>query len=303
MRERFKLITSAVTLSLVAMLLVLALASEFGSLAWFSSANHVDGEMGISVYHDDIINSVKYYRVSDVMITRDENNVKHNIYKFGFDPSVLSTQKTDTVNANGEVISVQERESFDIPIDMLPYSDLSGDCQILIEIDLSVDCPVAFSAELFSNEYIGNVIKEKIDEKLFDLDPEDLALSGVIRFALFDDVEISADDKAYLVPEDVVAETQFSFIKVEQTDNGEVFSLVNPLSESITLNSKDRKFFIFADYFHASVEKINEVVLEYVDSAEKAAADSGTSFDTIEIGVTNLHFTSDFKFVVSRLED
>ena len=303
MRFKLRLISSAMALSLISVLLVIAITYEFSSLAWFANNGQVDGTTGISVQRDGVVESVKYYRVTDVMITRDENDVKHNVYKFGFDPSVLSSQLIEQTAQDGSVIYVQERESFDIPIDMLPYSDLSGDCQVLLEIDLSVDGPIELSTELFSSAYLADVIRDKIDGGLYDLEPQGLPLSSVIRFAVFDDLEVDDRTDSYLVSEDDIVARQLSFVSVEEVDEVEQFSFGNVLSAPSSIEPTDRKIFIFADYYNVSVEHINEAVMEYVDAAEKSATANGGDYNTIVIGETNLVFISDFKFVVSSKED
>ena len=142
MKDKLRILESVATLTIVAIILVLSILVNCGVFAWFAQNKDVSANgMMIQALDSDIIESIRYYRVTDTIITTNSSGTKHNKYHFGYNESVLSTQYIYGT-------SEQERDSFNTPIGMNPYSELSGDCQILIEITLTKQTPITLAVEL-----------------------------------------------------------------------------------------------------------------------------------------------------------
>lgn len=142
MKDKLRIIESVATLTIVAIILVLSILVNCGVFAWFAQNKDVSANgMMIQALDNDVIESIRYYRVTDTIITTNSSGTKHNKYHFSYNESVLSTQYIYGT-------SEQERDSFNTPIGMNPYSELSGDCQILIEITLTKQTPITLAVEL-----------------------------------------------------------------------------------------------------------------------------------------------------------
>ena len=110
MNAKLRLIKSIATLTFVSIFLVVALLVSNGAFAWFAKSTEVSANnMAVAVECDDVIESIKYYRVTNTLITTDSNGIKHNKYQFGFSESVLQDQYIYGTTQ-------QERTSFDTAI-------------------------------------------------------------------------------------------------------------------------------------------------------------------------------------------
>ena len=304
MKEKLPLIKSFVTVSCVAILLVFSLFVNFGTFAWFSQSDKATANgLSVMVDYDNTIESIRYFRVTDTAINTDEAGTKHNIYKFGYNEKVLADQLVSVEGADGALVEVQERTDFSTPIGMNPYSELSGDCQVLVEITLSGDGDAFLSLDVaLDTLFLGNVINQKRVDKTYDLDTEGLPLSSVLRFAVFTDLSTEDSSESYLVEEDAITVIEYNFIKMSKVDGETVYTFANPIPSSLSLTPTNRKIFIFFDYKSSWVEYINEQIEFYVDEAEHTAAASGGTFTDIVMGETNLLFIPDFRFHISMKE-
>ena len=287
MKEKLQLTKSIISVVFIAILLVFALFVEFGSFAWFATLSNVStkGPL-INAYNEDTIVSVRFFRVTDHAIQTDSNGVKHTVYMFGFNQEVLKTQ--DITNS-----TTQERTDFETPIDMRPYSQLSSDCQILIEVTLEKSGKQNLAVSTSTRDFLGNVVASKKDAGTYDFVPNGLPLSSVFRFAIFNSIE--KDETSFIIDESVISANQKSFIS--HNDSTNVFSFNNAITTTpIEITPTDNKFYIFLDYNSLLVEYLNEQVIHYVDSAEYA---TDGEFDTIILGETNLSFVPDFEFIVT----
>lgn len=298
MKERLRLIKSIISVSFIAILLIFTLLVRFESLAWFASSENVNVTgLTVSAHGDTTIKNIRFFRVTDTEIVT-LNGVKHNKYKFGFSDSVLSEQTISTIGPNGEIVQVPERDSFEKTISMNPYSELTGDCQILIEVTLSEEENILLSIDTVTKTFLGNDINAKIQNQIYDLNPSGLPLSSVLRFAVFESVVI--DDQAFVLEDDDINANQISFIDYSEG----TFSFLNPLdadnSRAIPITPNDSKFYLFFDYSSLFVEYINDRVATYVDQATHSAEQMGNTFTDIILGETNLLFIPDFKFVINK---
>ena len=101
------------------------------SLAWFSLNNQISaGGMKVEVLYSDICESINYYRGTEMQLEGEGDDL-YNRYYFSYDPAALDFKKLDTDTA-------PERDAFTTPIQMLEYSDLTGSCQILIELKMII---------------------------------------------------------------------------------------------------------------------------------------------------------------------
>ena len=99
------------------------------SLAWFSLNNQISaGGMKVEVLYSDICESINYYRGTEMQLEGEGDDL-YNRYYFSYDPAALDFKKLDTDTA-------PERDAFTTPIQMLEYSDLTGSCQILMELKM-----------------------------------------------------------------------------------------------------------------------------------------------------------------------
>ena len=282
-KEKLRLFESVATLIIVATVLTFSILVNSGVFAWFAQSTEVEATgISISAHNDETIESIRYYRVTNTIIETTDG-VKHNKYHFAYNESVLKNQFIYGT-------TTQERNSFDTPIGMSPYSELSGDCQILIEVTLSTQAAITLSVETEENsDFLGNIISDKLANGVYDLVPEKLPLSSVVRYAVFNTLPV--ENQAFIVEEDVVSEQGVSFIEFDGTN----YNFVPPANKSITLG-ENRNFFIYFDYNRALVEYVNDRTIEYVEKAEVA---TNGSYDAITLGSTNLLFSPDFNFIVT----
>ena len=138
-----------------------------------------------------------------------------------------------------------------------------------------------------SNEFLGNIIAQKIEDKAYDLNPNGLPLSSVVKMAVFASVE--TENNAYVIEEDVVSQQEITF--ATKTDGEYTFNT----PKNISITPIERTFFIYFDYQRSLVEYINEKTIEYVDDAEY---ETSGDFDTITLGETNLSFLPDFNLSI-----
>ena len=286
MKDKLRIIESFATLTVVAIILVLSILVNCGVFAWFAQNKDVSANgMMIQALDNDIIESIRYYRVTNTTITINSSGAKHNKYHFGYNESILSTQYIYGTTQ-------QERDSFDTPIGMNPYSELSGDCQILIEITLTKQTPITLAVEVGGDAFLGNLIDNKITNGLYDLIPSNLPLSSVVQYAIFSSV--ATENQAFVLEDDLIEANNYSFIQQE----GANYSFVAPVNQNITLG-EDRRFFIYFDYHRALVAYVNDKTIEYVERAEVA---SNNEYNTIILGETNLLFIPDFNFLITETQ-
>ena len=305
MKEQLQLFKSVATVVFVAILLVFTLCIQFGTFAWFAKSENVKATgFSISAHGENTIESIRYYRVSNTKIDTDETGAKHNIYMFGYDESILSSQML--IKPDGT--AVQERTSFETAVSMNPYSELSGDCQVLLEITLHDQAPVYLNAETAQNsDFLGNIVSNKTANETYDLDPNNLPLSSVVRFSIFTSLNTELDEQtkvnSFLVEEDVLVTQQYTFIQTKTVNEQKQYTFANPYAGSHEIIPVNRKFYIFFDYHSPLVEYLNEQILDYVDKAEHAAEVAGGKYTTIILGETNLHFVPDFGFHISDVAE
>ncbi len=260
-------------------------------VAWFSSNDKVTANgMAIQVKNDETFASINYYRVSGHTIYV-ENGEKHDRYSFSFADSALDITET-YIDANGNSATRPERDSFTTPVKMYPYSDLGGNCQILIEVTAKTADPFIMTAFTETNEYLGNTIAAAIAAQQYDILPTGLPLTSVIKYAFIDDVTVDNENQEFIVYEHEIHEHERTFVTFDESGNGE-FNNSGATGFEVTPNS-DCKFYILVDYNVKAVEDINAKIMEYVEKAEHASTD----YDDIIIGVTNLLFSADFDFEV-----
>ena len=294
MKEKWRLIKSVVTLSLVAFLLVFAIFTYSSSFAWMARSTDVSAkDTTITANDDSIIKSIKYYRITDTVI-ETSGSVKKNVYKFGFNENVLKTQYV----YGKEAQNVQERTSFEQPIGMRPYSELSADCQILIEITLlsGMSSAVIEINGPTNKKFLGTTISEKISGGIYDLQPTNLPLSSIVHFAVFS--SLSIQNEAFLVREAEIT-NEVCLFKGNATDGYVFDTSKSDIDVEISKNSSgEYKFFILFDYKSELVEYINDQVIDYVDKATAQAKENNKTYETIILGETNLCFVPDFQLKI-----
>ena len=285
MKEKLQLTKSIISVTIVAILLMFTLFIRFGSFAWFSNSSSVSAKgISITAKQDDVIDSVRFFRVSGHSI---DDTTKNHIYEFGYNEDVLK----DQFLSDGET---QERTSFETPISMRPYSQLSSDCQILIEVTLKSSGNANILINTPTTDFLGNIINEKITGKLYDLVPNELPLTSILRFAIFSSLTVK--ENAFIVDDSVASANQKSFINFNETTK--TYSFNQSLKTTpISITPTNNKFYIFLDYNVSLVQYINERIIYYVEEAETA---SNGGYDAIILGETNLIFKTDFNFQVDQ---
>ena len=269
---KLRIISAAVALVIT----LVALFTVNDTFAWFATNEAVDaGGMEISVKNTGVFEEVNYYRVTDISIFTDTDGTKHNIYNFSYSP---------------EAIDTTERTDFTTPVRMHPYSDLSGNCQVLIEVVAPSTEAIRLMVQTLTTEYLGNTISAAITAGRYDIDVTNLPLTSVVKYALIDSVEVDSTNQMLVVHEHEIYEHERYFISFDTNGKG---AFNNPGADGfiVTPNS-DRKFYILVDYDVKAVADINAKILEY--AAKAVAADA--TFDDIVIGKTNLLFAADFDF-------
>ena len=285
-KAQFIIAGIALVFSIVALFII-----NNNGLAWYASNENVSANgMAIQVKNDETFVSINYYRVSGHTIYV-ENGEKHDRYSFSFADSALDITET-YIDASGNSVTRQERDSFSTPVKMYPYSDLGGNCQILIEVTANTADPFIMTAFTETNEYLGNTIAAAIAAQQYDILPTGLPLTSVIKYAFIDDVTVDNENQEFIVHEHEIHEHERTFVTFGADGNGE-FNNSGATGFEVTPNS-DCKFYILVDYNVEAVEDINAKIMEYVEKAEHASTD----YDDIIIGVTNLLFSADFDFEV-----
>ena len=289
MKEKWRLIKSIISLSTVASLLVLSIFAYSGSFAWMAKSTDVNASgISITAKNETIIKSVKYYRVTDTVIESTSAG-KQNVYKFGYNEAVLNTQYV----YGQESAKVKERDSFETPIGMRPYSELSGDCQVLVEITLlkaTASVSLGLSAPADS-EFLGTTVKNIIENNTYNFNPTNLPLSSVIHFGVILSLGNDTATQEFIVRESNITQ-EVCFIKGNATDG---YEFNHALSGSGKITGTIEKFYIFFDYKSSLVEYINDKVIEYVD---KAMVNDVDLTYPITLGETNLNFNPDFELFV-----
>ena len=268
-----KITSSAVTLAVAAILLVSALLAHPHSAAWFSASRQSNvGGMLATTPDQQWYESAYYYRITDLNIITDANG-KHNEYCFSYHESALTHGGDD-------------RTSFDEPLELFPYSDLSGDCQVLIEVTMTDTNPFVLAATTSTEEFLANTVAALTAAGQYTLLPTDLPLSSVIHFAIFSDVIDDTDNSQFIINENAVHANDHAFVDLTDLQNPR---FDNSMEEGVTVTpNAGRKFFIYLDYYVDAVELLNEQVLLYTDAAGAASS--------IILGETNLEFSADFIF-------
>ena len=277
-------------IALVFSIFALFTINKNNGLAWFSSNDKVTANgLAVQVKCDDIFVSIEYYRVSDQIIY-DEDGTKHNRYIFSFADSALDVTET-YIDANGNSVTRPERDSFSTPVRMYPYSDLGGNCQILIEVTAKTADPFIMTAFTETNEYLGNTIAAAIAAQDYDaILPTGLPLTSVVKYAFLSDVSIDSENQTFIVDDHDVYDHETDFVTFDESGNG---NFDNPGASGFEITPNNEcKFYIFIDYNVEAVEDINAKIMEYVEKA----LHSNEDYNDIILGATNLLFSADFDF-------
>ena len=292
MKEKCRLIKTIVTLFSIAFLFVFSVLAYNGSFAWMAQSTDVDANgITITAKNDSIIKTIKYYRVTNTAIDTSGAE-KKNIYKFGYNENVLKTQYVYGQEEN----KMQERYSFEESISMRPYSELSGDCQVLVEIALLQKVSsITIKMETATKEFLGDTVENKINNKSYDLQPDNLPLSSVVHFAVFSSLDV--ENEEFLVHEaDMVNEV--CFVGGNATDGYTFSANLSDIVVNLPESNEESKFYILFDYKSAIVQYINDKIIEYVNEATAFATSNGGIYDTILLGETNLCFVPDFEIKI-----
>ena len=265
-------------------------------LAWFSSNDKATASgLAVQVKYDETFVSIKYYRVSDYFIY-EEDGAKHDRYSFSFADSALDVTET-YIDANGNSATRQERDSFTTPVKMYPYSDLGGNCQILIEVTAKTADPFVMTAFTETTEYLGNTIAAAIAAQDYDaILPTGLPLTSVVKYAFLENVIIDAEKQVFIVDDHDIYDHETDFVTFDKSGNGK-FDNPGASGFEITPNS-ECKFYIFIDYNVEAVEDINAKIMEYVEKALYV----NPNYKDIILGDTNLLFSADFDFELLKEE-
>jgi hypothetical protein len=136
-----------------------------------------------------------------------------------------------------------------------------------------------------------------ISDGTFNISPNGLPLTSVVRFSLLTSVDNNTTAKTFSISELDMLSSMYSF--TTETDGELTFQ--NPLAGGIMVTPDAyKKFYIFVDYDPVSVEDITEKIIEYADAATLDAKNNGEVYTDIIVGETNLNFTADFNFTVSK---
>lgn len=289
-----------ISLIMTGLVLVLALFTFTKSRAWFV-ANHETSVDGITVTTEtpDAVKTTYYYRGTGMGILVDGAGGRHNQYYFSYDPAVLATQTVQTgTDSKGNPIMTPERDTFFKPVPLLPYSDLAGECQILIKIELPSAGTYTLNTDTKTTSYFGDIIKNKTDNNDFTMNVTNLPMSSVVHFAILTEIENDTTNKRYIADGDIIKENALRYITVEEVDSESVSTFAKPEAKSVTVTEDNLFVYVFVDYYLPAVEHINELMVDFVDKAE-AAIDG---YNEIVIGESTLKFSPDFSLHVTKKE-
>ena len=280
MDEKMKFEIKVITAGIVLVFSIVALFAINGALAWFASNDEVGANgMAVEIKGGGVFESVKYYRVTDTAIETHSDGSKHDVYYFSTSPDELASDG---------------RSDFTTPVNMHPYSDLGGSCQILIEVTTKTQDPVSLAVVSPTTQYIGNVIAAATASSNFNISPVGLPLTSVVKYAVIDDVENDSANQSLIVHEHEIYDHERSFVSFDSNDNA-VFANPEPNGFTVTPDA-NCKFYILIDYEVTAVEDINAKIMDYVDKASNAIE----GYKEITIGETNLIFSADFDFEVMK---
>jgi hypothetical protein len=304
-----KISASALSVCFVATVLIIALIAQFSSLAWFSSNKRVSAEgMQVEVLYTDICETINYYRGTETALEIVGED-RYNRYYFSYDPAALAFKVGNA--------TTPERDSFATPIPMLEYSDLSGSCQILIEIKLKNPGTYKIGISTETEEYLGNMLLEAIAafetegaEKIM-IPPTGLPLSSVVHFAILDSaandaagVQDDTEKKMISLSDKEIAPIDETFVHFTETDQGITSSYATPFHDHADNKQtvevgEDKLLYVYVDYYLAAVEDIIEKTLLYVEGA----LENDPTYNDIIIGLTNLMFSADFTFTIEEASE
>ena len=304
-KKRLREVYSAGIMAVVcAVALILALVAGNSSFAWFAANRRVGAE-GLSVKSVDIglCREVKYYRCTQTRLETDAGGKKYNNYYFSFAESALGFTVTD---ASGK--ATVERDSFTDSVPMLPYSDLSGHCQVLIEVVVTNPGTYTLAATTDTTTYLGTVLAEAIaafstattaDD--VDITPTGLPLTSVVNFAILPTVTVDEEASTFSLSEQVFAPIAETFVHFDGNGVGSfapAFHDYENNRQTVTVG-EDCRFYIFVDYYMDAVEDVVSKTMQYVDKA----LSKDSKYDTIVIGETNLQFRTDFSFELEAVKE
>lgn len=292
-----ELYAAGISMTVCALALILALIASYSSFAWFGANRRVGAE-GLSVQAVDIglCREVNYYRCTQTRLETDSMGEKYNSYFFSYADSALDFTVT---GANGN--AVRERESFREAIPMLPYSDLSGHCQVLIEVVVAAPGTYALSVLTDTASYLGTELADAIaafntattaDD--VDITPTGLPLTSVVNFAILPTVTVDEVGSTFSLSEQTFSPIAETFVHFDGNGVGSFVPAFHdyPNSRQTVTVGEDCRFYIFVDYYMDAVEDVVNKTMQYVDKALSLDA----AYDTIVIGETNLQFRTDFFF-------
>ena len=309
-----------ISLVLTLCVLVLALYVFSTSTAWFTKneTNEV-GTIGITTELPDAVESAYYYRGTGMGVIVDELGGRHNQYHFSYDPAVLDTQTVITgTDASGNPIYAPERNTFLQPVPLLSYSDLAGDCQLLIEVHLSEAGTYTLFTDTPTTDYFGDTIKEKTeklnemisagtpasaeDENAIKISTSNLPMSSIVHFAILtsDGVSDDTENSRFVADGDAIKNNAMRYITVEEQNGVSTSTFSSPEQKTITVTEDDLHVFIFIDYYLPAVEHINALMTEYVEKCEAYEKLKGEVYDDIVIGESTMKFIPDFKLRVLK---
>ena len=309
-----------ISLVLTLCVLVLALFVFPTSKAWFTQNKSTEVEgIGVTVELPDAVESAFYYRGTGMGVTIDNAGGKHNQYHFSYNPEVLSTQTTVTgTDAEGNPIYAPERDSFLKPVPLLAYSDLAGECQLLIEIHLPEAGTYTLFTDTETTSYLGDTIKEKSDvldrmiaagmpasaedENAVKITTTNLPMSSIVHFAILtsEGVVDDSENSRFIADGDAIKENAMRYITVTEQDGATTTDFFTPEQATITVTEDDLHVFIFIDYYLPAVEHINALVTDYVAKCEAYAKLKSEVYDDIVIGESTMKFIPDFKLRVLK---
>lgn len=288
---RRKVIASIHALVFIAIAIIFALVSQFSSFGWFAINNEVKaGALTISADTPDTFLELNYYRVSSTALYT-EHDEKHNIYYFSYDSSALNFTLEDE---NGN--AVRERSDFSTPVPMLEHSDLSANSQVLIRIKVKNAGTYAIDLNTDTTNYLGDIFEEMTENGTYNISPNGLPLSSVVRFAILTSSEINDDEteRMFSLTDSDIELITNTFVTFKEGDAS--FEL--PFDTKTFTVEDDGYIYIFVDYYLPAIEDIIEKAMLYVDAATK----NNSAYNEIEVGHTNLKFDLDFEFSVREVE-
>ena len=286
--------SAAVSVALVTTVLIIALIAQFSSLAWFSSNERVTADgMSVQVLYEEICETVNYYRGTETRL-EIEGEDRFNRYYFSYAESALDFKVNDTDTA-------PERNSFATPVSMLEYSDLSGSCQMLIELQLKNPGTYKIGVEIDTHDYLGNILSSALENKDFSISPMGLPLSSVVHFAVLESVDVDTENETFSLTDNDIIPIDETFVHFDAEGNAEyTHAFHDHENNEYTVNiGEDKKLYIFVDYYLPAVEDIVEKTQYYVDGALEA----DPTYDDIIIGLTNLVFSADFTYTIKEVSE